>query len=47
MGKAELRSSEAPLPLLPQIRAGQDGRGNPGPVDRRVGIHRTDQDLQL
>lgn len=42
-----LGSSNVPLPLFPQIRAGQNGGGNPGPIERRVGIHGADQDLQL
>ena len=38
---------KSPLPLFPQIRAGQNSGGNAGPIDRGVGIHGTDQDLQL
>ena len=38
---------KSPLPLFPQIWACENSGGNPGPIDRGVGIHGTDQDLQL
>lgn len=34
-------------PLFSQTQAVQNGRGNTGPIERRVGIHGMDQDLQL
>ena len=35
------------LPLLVQVLVGKDGVGDAGAVERRVRVHRSDEDLQL
>ena len=35
------------LPLLVKVLVGEDGVGDAGAVERRVGVHRPDDDLQL
>ena len=35
------------LPLLIQFRSCENGVGNPGTMQRRVGVHRPNDDLQL
>lgn len=46
-GRRWLGSVSERLPLFAQVGTVQNGRGNPRPIDRRVGIHGANQDLQL